>query len=104
MLASKFTNACELIWDLERTDAGFFHAECCLTAFSGLHVARYVQVTASFRNNAHLVKDDDVQTAKQAAIMAMGNYHALKAVDLATQYRDKQVLVRTLPKGASIKR
>lgn len=54
---------------------------------------------SSFRGNAQLLDDSAIQVAKQAAITAMGNLHALQAMELATQYRDKQIVSRKLSKS-----
>lgn len=61
----------------------------------------WLQVRGAFRAQAHLSDEEDILTAKQAAITAMGNYHAVKAVELALKYRDVPVGMQRSPKVPS---
>jgi hypothetical protein len=49
------------------------------------------QVRSSFRGKAHLTDADEINQAKQAAVTALGNYHALKAYEMAIEERAERV-------------
>jgi hypothetical protein len=49
-----------------------------------------VQIRSAFRQNEHLTDAKEIQDAKQKAISALGNYHAVKAYEMAIEERDER--------------